>query len=123
MRFARAGSVMESMIMRVGIPTSVSALTTALFTVTAEGDCDSRNGGNPPGAQGHRRAPRGAISVATDNAGKEAPRRLLGRLVQDLGRRALLDDASFLHEHNGVGHFTREGHFVRDDNHRHASLR
>src|SRR5436305_10762853 len=54
---------------------------------------------------------------------QEAPRPLFFRTIEDVGRLALLDDHSLVHEHELVADVASELHLVRDDEHRHAHLR
>ena len=48
----------------------------------------------------------------------EPPRALLPRLVEHVGRHALLDDPPLVHEDHAIAHLAGELHLVRDE-HRH----
>ena len=48
--------------------------------------------------------------------------RSLLRVVEDLGRRPLLDDDAAVHEDDARRDVAREAHLVGDDEHRHAAL-
>src|SRR5882672_6113641 len=52
----------------------------------------------------------------------EGARALVGRVLEDRGRRPLFDDGALVHEHHPVGGVAREAHLVADHDHGHAAL-
>ena len=59
----------------------------------------------------------------SDVALQELARARLLRIDEDVAGLSLLNDAAVRHEDHPVGHFAREGNFVRDDDHGEAFLR
>ena len=52
---------------------------------------------------------------------QELPRARVLRRLEDLGRRALLDDPALVEHKHAVGNVGGEGHLVRDDQHGHVA--
>src|ERR1700694_3675073 len=61
------------------------------------------------------------LSMPLDLA-DEGARALVGRLLEDDGRRSLLDDGALVHEHHAVGGVAGKAHLVADHDHGHAAL-
>src|SRR6516225_5892630 len=57
------------------------------------------------------------------NLGQENLRTVAARLIEELGRGRVLDNAALVHEHHALGHLARKPHLVRDHHHGHPVAR